>query len=416
MSSLRSLAFPLAFPLARPALAATYARGCGVLAHLRLHGRAAARRFDRVCIVAPLQRQNGIAAGAILQHRAMLALGIDAQLVDATESLRNPFHRAPHDAATAYVVHCGGPQTPNLLNAVVPHAARAWRIAYWAWELPTPPPGWQGFDRLVSEIWTPSGFAAASLSQLTTRPVHVVPHRVAPHPPRRRDWAAPFSVLAMADSRSSLARKNPLGALEAFLAAFGPSPEARLVLKLNGPVEAGPLERRAAGLPNVTLLRAHLDAPALAALYREADVLLSLHRAEGFGLPMLEAMAHGIPAVATGWSGNLEFMDAGNGILIPYHLVPVVDPAGIYAGSSWAEPDLAAAAAALRRLAVDRAHYEALAAAAHAAVAGAAIRLPFGLCADGRQKADPKDAIHPGPRLPAHPAARPMAPATEEIT
>ena len=376
--------------MAHPALSATYARGCSVLARLQLRAPDAPRHFGRVRIVAPLQRGNGIAAGAVLQHRALSALGIDVALVDATPALRNPLRRVSHDAGDVYIFHCGGPQTPNLLNAVMPYAARAWRIAYWAWELPDPPRDWHGFDALVSEVWTPSNFARSSLSMLARKPVRVVPHRVEVQPPRHRDWNAPFTVLTLADSRSSLARKNPAGALEAFIAAFGGSTSARLVVKLNGPAVDEALVRRAGAFPNVTLLHDHLDQAALAALYRSADALLSLHRAEGFGLPMLEAMAYGLPVVATGWSGNMEFMSGANGILVPYRLVPVADPAGIYADSIWAEPDVDAAATALLRLAADRQHYEERAAAAHAAVAEAPVRLPF-------------DFRHPGPLRTAPP-------------
>ena len=131
---------------------------------------------------------------------------------------------------------------------------------------------------------------------------------------RERDDCWPFTVLVMADSRSSLSRKNPEGALRSFQLAFGASPRARLILKLNGrPAELDAFERSCGHLlaaRNVKVIRSYLHGTALAQLYRSADVLLSMHRAEGFGLPLLEAMAHGVPAVATGWSGNMDFMSS----------------------------------------------------------------------------------------------------------
>ena len=91
---------------------------------------------------------------------------------------------------------------------------------------------------------------------------------------------------------------------------------------------------------------------ALDALYRSADVLLSVHRAEGFGLPLREAMSRGIPVVATGWSGNLEFMDDANSLLVPCRLIPVSDASAVYGSAgTWADPDLETAALLLRRLA-----------------------------------------------------------------
>ena len=150
--------------------------------------------------------------------------------------------------------------------------------------------------------------------------------------------------------------------------AFGASKTARLVLKLTGRAsELADLEQSLGDLSglNVEIIKDYLSQSQLAALYRETDVLLSLHRAEGFGLPMLEAMAHGIPVVATGWSGNLEFMNASNSRLVPYDLIPVQDTAAVYGASVWADPDVAAAASALRELASDPGEYARLAAAAH---------------------------------------------------
>ncbi|MBR0679052.1 glycosyltransferase family 4 protein [Roseomonas eburnea] len=361
----------------KPVLVQAYSQACATVVQMAIARREPERSFHRVAVVAALGRQNGIANGARLQCEMLRRMGIDAELVDASPALRNPLFRVRHDAATAYIVHCGGPQTPQLLSAVLPAAAHAWRIGYWAWELPDPPSDWNGFDRVLNEIWTPSRFAQESLRRLSGRPIEVVPHVVLPAPRRRRDATRVFTVLSFGDSRSSLERKNPAGALAAFRAAFGDSPRARLVLKLGGPPgEHGAIERAAAGCANVSILRDFLTPAALAGLYRSADVLLSLHRAEGFGLPMLEAMGHGIPVVATGWSGNLDFMTNANAVLVPARLVPVADGAGIYQGSVWADPDIEVAAAALRGLAEDPARWERLSVAAHEAALALSRRSP----------------------------------------
>ncbi|HEY4254190.1 MAG TPA: glycosyltransferase [Roseomonas sp.] len=361
----------------RSMLASAWLEGARQLALLRLGRRPPPRDLSRLAIVGALGRHNGIATGALLQHAALVRAGGAVQLLDATAALRNPFARAPHVPASAYVFHCGGPQTASLVHAVLPGVADAWRIGYWAWELPDPPADWRRFGGLVSEIWTPSRFAAESLGKLFSVPIHVVPHKVEAQPARRRDAGQPFTVLVMADSRSSFTRKNPAAAIEAFRQAFGEGGAARLVVKLNGggaAVEG--LTAALRGLPGARVITDFLDDAGLAALYRSADVLLSLHRAEGFGLPMLEAMAHGVPVIGTGWSGNTDFMTEANSLLVPYRLVPVEDAAGIYAGSVWAEPDIGAAAAMLRRLADDAALYARLSAAAHAAVAASRFVLP----------------------------------------
>lgn len=359
-----------------------YLTGSAELTYRLLGGRSGQRDFGRIVIVAALSRNNGIANGARLQWNALRRLGVEAELVDAAPALRKPWLRIPHRPGSAYVFHSAGPQTACLIRSMLPHVAFSYRVAYWAWELPDPPRDWLGCDRNVSEVWTPSAYAQSSLTRIVRKPVEVVPHSISAAPARRRSANAPFTVLAMADSRSSFSRKNPAGALEAFRRAFGTSSSARLLLKLTGsPDELRDLQASFGdffGL-NVEIIKSFLSPTALAALYRETDVLLSLHRAEGFGLPMLEAMAHGIPVVATGWSGNLEFMDPSNSRLVPYRLIPVEDTSAVYGSSVWAAPDLDAAARALRDLASDSGEYDRLAAAAHRRVSTTSPRFPFPL-------------------------------------
>ncbi len=97
--------------------------------------------------------------------------------------------------------------------------------------------------------------------------------------------------------------------------------------------------------------------------------MLSLHRSEGFGLVPAEAMLLGRAVVVTDWSGNTDFTDADTAALVPYRLVPAVDPRGVFQapGAVWAEADIDAAAAQLRRLADDPAQRAALGARAQLA-------------------------------------------------
>ncbi|HEY0181299.1 MAG TPA: glycosyltransferase [Rhodopila sp.] len=366
----------------RQLLVNTYLSGLAELTYRMLRGRSGARDFGRVVIVAALGRDNGIASGARLQWDALRRLGVDADLLDAAAALRDPRLRIPHRPGSAYIFHSAGPQTACLIRSVMPHAALAYRIAYWAWELPDPPGDWSRCDRNVSEVWTPSAYARASLCKIVRKPIHVVPHAVAALPIRRRRERSPFTVLAMADGRSSFSRKNPAGALEAFRMAFGASRSARLVLKLTGnDRQISQLQASLGAITgaNIEVVRDFLSPADLAALYDDTDVLLSLHRAEGFGLPMLEAMARGIPVIATGWSGNLEFMDPSNSRLVPYDLIPVDDAYAVYRQGVWADPDLLSAARALRDLAADPDEYVRLAAAAHRRVSSSIPRFPFTL-------------------------------------
>ena len=193
------------------------------------------------------------------------------------------------------------------------------------------------------------------------------PHPVALHMPQDspRDQASvrpvhrPFTVLTIYNTASSFARKNPWAAIEAFRKAFGSDRSARLIVKTSH-LSAFPeglrlLEDVKRSANNIIVIDKIMTAGEFAALYTEADTVMSLHRSEGFGLVLAEAMMRGLPVVATNWSGNTDFVTRETGMPIAYRLVPAVDPQGTYEhpGMSWAEADVEAAAAALQRLRAD---------------------------------------------------------------
>ena len=164
------------------------------------------------------------------------------------------------------------------------------------------------------------------------------------------------------DYSSRVERKNPLGLIRAFRRAF-PEPFSLgrdrgpwLVLKtLNAalhPDDAAAVvaAARAAG-PDVVVLDRQFTFPEQRAFLRELDVLVSLHRSEGYGNSLLEAMGHAHPVIATGYSGNLEFMTTENSWLIPYAYIVVPAGSDMYPeGMRWADPDLDVAAAMMREV------------------------------------------------------------------
>jgi glycosyltransferase involved in cell wall biosynthesis len=319
---------------------------------------------SKVAVISFFGRNNGISAGALWQIEALSAAGISAVQLDATPAIRKPWYKLPPLIGidtTSLIVHTDGKRVAVALNAMPRGLLAARRIGYCAWELPDPPLDWGQFDRFLHEVWTPSEFSRQALQVMCSKPVRVVRHVVrAPanangHAMRQRLNLrdTDFVVLAMADVRSSLARKNPIGAITAFKQGLGAYSNAVLVLKVTGadhdPVAFDALRFALQG-SRVLLLLDRLSMSEQWQLYAACDVFVSLHRAEGYGLPMAEAMAMGRPVVATGWSGNLDFMHAENAALVDHTLVKIDDPQGVYSGSNWAEPSLAHAAEWLARL------------------------------------------------------------------
>ena len=328
----------------------------------------------------------GLGEGARATARALQAAGVAVQWCDLplathpNDQLLLP-EKEPRLQAAVDLIHTN----PNVLHHTDGLVDRLQlqaplRIGYWAWELEQFPQGWERGFAGLDQLWCPSSFTAASLGLRSPVPVTTLPHlpdwsraeRLRALRATRSPGNRPFTCLFAFDFWSTVGRKNPYGVIEAFQLAFprrsgwlSKVPEARLVLKLASssqfPQATQALQDRVAIDPRITLISEHLPADEFDALYASTDVLVSLHRAEGFGLSMAEAMAAGIPVVATGYSGNLDFMPPGSAELVPYQRVPILRTEGDYrAGSLWAEPDLDAAAGALRRLAQDAAHAAAL--------------------------------------------------------
>lgn len=318
----------------------------------------------KVAVMSFFGRHNGISAGALWQMEALHAVGIDSLALDATSAIRNPWFQLPPssaDDATCLILHTDGQRVAVALNALPRRLSKVFRVGYCAWELPDPPLAWGHFDRFLNEVWTPSEFSRLALKQMCEKPVRVVRHVV--RAPAQVDGEAmrhrlglsdtDFVVLAMADVRSSLARKNPLGAIAAFKQGVGMRADAVMILKVTGADhDPGAFDSLRAALDGsrVVLLLDRLSMDEQWQLYAACDVFISLHRAEGYGLPMAEAMSVGRPVVGTAWSGNLDFMNTSNSALVDYELVEINDPQGVYAGSTWAEPLIPHAAEWLARL------------------------------------------------------------------
>lgn len=234
----------------------------------------------------------------------------------------------------------------------------------WAWELSRVPPSWRNGLRMVHEVATPSSFVAHAINSLApVQQVYVAPHPVALDclPPsfhldgsRRPDQ--PFTVLCTLSVGSGFARKNPLASIQAFKMAFGRRPDCRLRLLVTNAEHHAPakaaIENAVDDAPNVELRWTASDRDDWQRWCGTPDVYISLHRSEGFGLSLAEAMCSGYPVVATGWSGNMQFMTPQNSFPVDYRLVAVCDSQDKYPSDlgPWAEPDWEHAAGLLQQL------------------------------------------------------------------
>jgi glycosyltransferase involved in cell wall biosynthesis len=233
-------------------------------------------------------------------------------------------------------------------------------ICIWAWEVEKFPLWMARSADFVDEVWGISSHTARAIEAEITRPVSVFPLPV--RPPRgtslrRENLGLPegFLFLFSYDFDSVFRRKNPIAVVQAFKQAFPHAGEAQLVLKsVNGDrheTQLQTLEQAAAGRDDITILDAYFSPEEQQALSCLCDAYVSLHRSEGFGLTMAEAMAAGKPVIATGYSGNMDFMTESNSFPVPFELVEVGSGCYPYpADSRWAEPDIDSAARFMREV------------------------------------------------------------------
>jgi glycosyltransferase involved in cell wall biosynthesis len=232
-------------------------------------------------------------------------------------------------------------------------------IGVWAWETDVIPDRWDEAYAYLDEIWVYSRYVAENLGRASPIPVVCVPPPVvAPDSGGASsgiELPAGFRFMFMFDLFSTQSRKNPAGVIEAFSNAFAPGEGPQLLIKTihaeARPREYDELRHAAAGRPDVHIVDRALSSAAKNALMAECDCYVSLHRSEGYGLPLAECMALGKPVIGTAYSGNLDFMSPANSYLVDHSMTVVGDDVEIYPPEGrWAEPDLDHAAALMRQV------------------------------------------------------------------
>jgi glycosyltransferase involved in cell wall biosynthesis len=268
----------------------------------------------------------------------------------------------------------------SFLAADFPQLFAATRrmVGYWFWELEHVPRPMREAMALVDEVWAGSRFVTDAFAAVSSVPVRHVPIPV-PEPRRSKRTRDDFVVLADAGDRpvfltvfdhlSVTERKNPVGTIAAFRRAFTSNEGPVLIVKtMNGDQRWSRHQRLLAaadGRNDIRVWDETLPREDQMALVSAADCIVSLHRSEGLGLHLAEAMWLGTPAIATRYSGNLDFMDDENSLLVDATLVNVERGEGVYPPTAlWAEPDVDGAVHALRSIAADDALRSRLASAA----------------------------------------------------
>ena len=320
-------------------------------------------------VVGYLRTESGMGELSRSMIRALRAVDYPVTTVDIDDAPQRQFdlsvaHEDQGHPLPFTIVHANAPEAMRHAGRLSPWLQDRYAIGYWAWELSDLPENWAEAFALFREVWTCSIHAAAAISRSAPVPVQAMWPALpdaAPTSLRREDLGLPldrFTFLFAYDLLSESERKNPLGLLSAFRKAFRKDDDVHLVVKVtNGDLRREDLRRlreAAAGLP-VTVMERYLSRADVLGLIRLCDAYVSLHRAEGFGYTLAEAMALERPVVATYYSGNVDFMTPWNSFPVPYRLAEIPEDRGRYAkGRVWADPDLAAAAELMRAVFTER--------------------------------------------------------------
>ena len=282
----------------------------------------------------------------------------------------NIFCMTAQENARHFLENAEGRDASNQGNC---YAGR-YNIGYWPWELSVWPRDWELSFDLVDEVWVSTWHTYQSLADICPKPLMHMPMAV--ELPKVKKFAskrsarkhfhlpqAPILFCFSFDLNSSIHRKNPQACVDAFLQAFPMGQygvdEVGLVIKVHTPKQAHPVWEKLKQLvqtdPRVRIVEGTLPKPELLAFYQACDCFLSLHRAEGFGRGIAEALRLGLHVITTGYSGNVDFCQAPHADLVDYTLIPVEAGQYPYAeGQVWADPDVAHAARLMKRFVDER--------------------------------------------------------------
>nr|WP_064696458.1 glycosyltransferase family 4 protein [Rhizobium aegyptiacum] len=338
-----------------------------VLQRLIPRSRAAFKPREPVEIVGYLSMAVGVGESARLCAGALSETGRAISLSDvSTHPDEKSFAGwAPSHLSTeppgSRIWHLNPPMLPRaILKKGLANFTRAFNIGYFAWELEVVPAEWRNGLRYMNAVFVPSEFTRRAIAPLTKASVIVVPHPVTEKPASegmREKFGIEkdaFLVSFIFSAGSSINRKNPQAVIEAFRLFSADCPSAFLLMKASGNIDKDEALRELiasiSGESRIRIVTDKLSNAEINGLIRSSDAYVSLHRSEGFGLTVAEAIMHRTPVISTAWSGTEDFCDPENSWLVASALIPVVDSHPEFAGlpgAVWADPSPEIAAAHL---------------------------------------------------------------------
>ena len=294
-----------------------------------------------------------------------------------------PFNKNVEDRFLAkFKTHLYDQYFPHVINVFEMSADQlplafdelgSWRVqdsynvfrAYW--ELADAPEAWRAILTRFNEIWAPSKFVADSFRQIFEGEIHIVP----PFVDVKRNLSFSrdhfgidqrrFYFLTSFDILSGTARKNPLAVLEAFSRAFPTNADVGLIMKCVGAetLEDPMLDeivRISSSDDRIIFIRKNITRDEMISLIDVSDCYISLHRSEGFGLGLAEAMSLQKPVISTDYSGSVDFIHSDRGYPVKFSLTPVKEHEYIFASKQqWAEPCIECASSLMLRIFNDEA-------------------------------------------------------------
>jgi glycosyltransferase involved in cell wall biosynthesis len=329
-------------------------------------GRASKQGPYDVQVIGPFGRTFGLGESCRIIGKTIQSLGYNTNFADFDAGAISPHEAKKYSQtvspAQVNILHINAESIPDAIAYLPDVFTKAFNIGIVYWELNFPADCQMLGLKLMDEIWAPSDFVADSVRPYCRSVIKVGMACAAP-PEMDRDKKRnilgrydiaddEFIFLHTSDALSRAQRKNPIGAIRAFFSAFPADERVRLVIKTHNAAASDAVSREqrriwksveevATSDRRLVFIDETLSSADHRMLVASADCLMALHRAEGFGLDILYAMRCGVPVLATGYSGNLEFCTDQTSWLVGYRTVPVMpgEYPFVEPGHTWAEPN-----------------------------------------------------------------------------